>query len=411
MIAPKSPPGPTMTERLLAAARTLVDGAAPAPICAYLYDLGGLRQWVISRKLALPRQCRLFYAMKANSDDRLLGSLSGVVDGFEAASLGEVEKARATSPTMPVVFGGPGKTDDELAGAFARDVELVHAESVTELRRIDRVGREAGRRLPVLLRVNLAGPLPQATLKMAGSPTQFGIDEHELPAAIAAAARCDHLDVQGFHLHSLSNSLDHTRHLELIGLYLSKLRKWERVLGRPARVLNIGGGIGVDYACPDRLFNWPSFCRGLQDLLTRSGRSDLQLVLECGRYLVAEAGAYAAEVLDLKRNHGITFAIVRGGSHHFRLPSSWQHSHPFRILTTERWRQPFERPEVRDMRISVAGQLCTPKDLLARDVHVTGLRVGDVLVFTHAGAYGWSISHHDFLCHPHPAVQYLAEPA
>jgi diaminopimelate decarboxylase len=68
------------------------------------------------------------------------------------------------------------------------------------------------------------------------------------------------------------------------------------------------------------------------------------------------------------------------------------------------WPYPWARPEVRDTAVTVAGELCTPRDVLARDTPVTRLRVGDVLVFGDAGAYGWDISHHDFLSHPYPDV-------
>jgi len=114
-------------------------------------------------------------------------------------------------------------------------------------------------------------------------------------------------------------------------------------------------------------------------------------------------------VLDVKRNHGTAWALVRGGNHHFRLPSSWQHSHPFSVLPVERWDSTAPRPSVTDDRVTVAGELCSPKDVLARDVPVSSLRAGDILVFELAGAYGWDISHHDFLSHPHPEHVFLVD--
>ncbi|MBW7461511.1 siderophore biosynthesis PLP-dependent protein, partial [Paenibacillus sepulcri] len=68
---------------------------------------------------------------------------------------------------------------------------------------------------------------------------------------------------------------------------------------------------------------------------------------------------------------------------------------------------PFARPELVRSRVTIAGELCTPKDILAGDVPVERLRIGDILLFTIAGAYGWTISHHDFLSHPHPGRLYL----
>lgn len=128
-------------------------------------------------------------------------------------------------------------------------------------------------------------------------------------------------------------------------------------------------------------------------------------MLEPGRYLAADCGYYAAEVLDLKRTHGRYFAVVRGGIHHFRLPSTphaGEHGHPFAVVPVEGWDYPFPRPHVERVPITVAGELCTPRDVLARDTWVERLRGGDIMVFPLAGAYGWEISHRDFLAHPYP---------
>ncbi|WP_437656838.1 type III PLP-dependent enzyme [Sorangium sp. So ce1182] len=378
------------------------------PVCAYLYDLQALRSWVSGITASLPPACRLYYAVKANSEHRILETLRPLVSGFEAASIGEVRRIRAVSRDCPIVFGGPGKTDEEIEGAIQAGVRLLHVESLQELRRVDLAGRRAGRPVAVLLRVNLRGPLPAAKLTMCGAPTQFGIDEEELPAVLRAVRDgLDHVDLKGFHLHSLSNQLDADRHAELVALYLHKAAGWSAEVGRRLEVLNVGGGIGVNYQALDSQFDWPRFRARLARVLEAHAPPGLEILFECGRVITATCGYYAAEVLDLKRNHGTHFAVIRGGTHHFRLPASWQHSHPFRVLDVDPWPYPFERPELTRGHITVAGQLCTPKDVLARDAYVERVRIGDVLVFSHAGAYGWSISHHDFLSHPHPETLYV----
>ena len=129
----------------------------------------------------------------------------------------------------------------------------------------------------------------------------------------------------------------------------------------------------------------------------------VELIVEPGRILAADAGWYAAEVLDLKSTHGRTFAVLRGGTHHFRLPAAWGYSHPFTVLPVDDWPYDWPRPAVEDTEVDAVGELCTPRDVLARDRRVDRLRIGDVLVFGRAGAYGWDISHHDFLRHPPPA--------
>ncbi|CAB3777353.1 type III PLP-dependent enzyme [Pararobbsia alpina] len=379
-----------------------------APVCAYLYDLDGLRQRATTLTAALPAGCELFFAIKANSDAPVLSALHGVVAGFEVASLGEARRARETGPDARIVFGGPGKTDDELAGALRLGVELIHVESELQLRRLDAVADRMGRCARVLLRVNpnpiasdAAGARPEGTLTMGGQATQFGIEEDAIPGLIRTARTLRNIDVVGLHLHALSNNLDAGSHLTLIRTYLTLAARMQHDHGLTLDTLNVGGGIGVDYADTDRSFDWPRFCAGLADLIDEF-RPGCRIVFECGRFIVADCGVYVTEVTDIKRNHGKHFAVLRGGTHHFRLPASWQHNHPFVILPNEAWPYAFERPSVEAQAITLCGELCTPKDVLARDVQVPRLRVGDRVAFLLAGAYGWHISHHDFLSHPHP---------
>ena len=383
--------------------------ARDEPVCLFVHDLDGLRRHVSEVVAALPPRCRMYYAMKANSAAPVLEALAPIVAGFEVASGGEIAKVRAVAPGAPILFGGPAKTPAEIGQAIDAAVTRLHVESVLELHRISAAAVARGTTVEVLLRVNLAGPFPSATLAMAGRPTQFGIDEADLPAAAAAATTLPGLRFAGFHLHSLSNNLSAETHLEMLGLYRDTVVGWEKEFGVVVEVLDVGGGIGIDYRDPTHRFDWDGFTRGLGDWVDTVPAHWREIQFECGRYLTAACGTYAVEVLDVKRTHGTAWALVRGGTHHFRLPVSWQHSHPFTVLPVERWDASMPRPSVTDDRVTVAGELCTPKDVLARDVPVARLRAGDILVFTLAGAYGWDISHHDFLSHPHPEHVFLGD--
>lgn len=376
--------------------------AGDGPVCAYVYDLDGLRAHAAAAVAALPAGAELFYALKANSERPIIEALAGIVAGFEVGSAGELGLVRAAAPGAPIILGGPGKTDAALCAAAREGVAALHVESLHELRRAEYAAAGLGVTLPVALRVNLAGPLPVATLAMAGQPTQFGIDEADVADALGLVQRCRHLELVGFHFHCLSNHHDAAAHAGLVAGYLQRARGWAAEAGVALRVVNAGGGIGVDYARLDRPFDWAGFCAALAGVLDGGAAEPVRLRFECGRYLAAAWGAYVTEVIDVKSNHGACFAVVRGGTHHFRLPASWGHSHPFTVIPVEEWPYPFPRPGVRGRPVTVAGELCSPKDVLARDVPVDEVRAGDLIWFHHAGAYGWSISHHDFLSHPHP---------
>jgi diaminopimelate decarboxylase len=379
-----------------------------APICAYIYDLNALREHVHSIVTTLPRNCYMYYAMKANSDRQILVTLAPEVHGFEAASLGEIKHLRSLSKTVPLIFGGPGKTDEELRGAILNGVSLIHVESVNELQRLNWIAEQLALPISIMLRVNLRDTLPQATLQMGGRASQFGIDENQLVDVIDVLKySCPWLQLQGFHLHSISNQMSVQHHLHLIQHYLSKVKAWELEFGISAKTINFGGGIGVNYENTSEQFDWTSFSRGLEAILKQEGSDNRTFIFECGRFLTAFCGYYAAEVLDIKSNHNRTYIILKGGTQHFRLPASWQHNHPFEIIALQDWDYPFSRPIVQNEAVTLVGQLCTPKDVFASEVQVEQISMGDIVVFQQAGAYGWSISHHDFLSHPHPEFIYL----
>ena len=403
-------------ERVVAAVRGL-----RRPRCGYLYDLGVLQARAGRLRAALP-QATLLYAVKANSHPDVVRTLASALDGLDVASSGELVLALSVGARR-VVVSGPAKTDDLLAAA-SRAGALINVESAQELRRVPSGAS-------VAIRVNRAGGGLSGSHAMAGVPTQFGVDPASLPSVLDIA-RSRGIDVHGFHLHAVSNNLDAAAHAAFIRSALEWSVATADELRLDLRVVNVGGGLGVDYT-GDQVFDLSvlagaltgpaggsapvdnaaerSEARAIFPPTHRGGGGgggdvardfDLELILEPGRFLAADAGWYAAEVIDLKQTQGRWFAVLRGGTHHFRLPAAWGYSHPFTVVPIDEWPYDWPRPSVSDVVLDVAGELCTPRDLLARDTHVSHLRIGDVLLFPRAGAYGWDISHHDFLRHEHP---------
>jgi diaminopimelate decarboxylase len=368
---------------------------AGRPVCAYVYDTGALRARAGAVRAALPPGATLLYAVKANGHPDVVATLAAAVDGLEVASGGELALA-VQAGAGRIAFSGPAKTVHELAAAVVAGA-TVNVESVLELRRLVRVA--AGRPVRVALRVNRASPGPAGSHRMTGTATAFGIDEHDLGPVVALARQAANLDLIGFHLHAVSNNLDAPAHVAFVREAVAWSRAAADRFGVDLREVNVGGGFGVSYDTGAR------FDLGALSELPGGG---VPLVFELGRYLAADAGWYAAEVLDLKRTHGRWFAVLRGGTHHFRLPAAWRYSHPFHVLAMPPVEdvdlEDVELPEVHDVEVDAVGELCTPRDVLCRAQRVDRLRVGDVLVFARAGAYGWDISHHEFLRHPYPEM-------
>ncbi|WP_421840817.1 type III PLP-dependent enzyme [Marinobacter algicola] len=376
------------------------------PLCAYVYDLPELRHRAQGIVECLPPGCEMFYAAKANPALPVLGALAPFVHGFEVASGGELDWVRRHFPDTPVIFGGPGKLVSDLERAIDQNVELIHVESLLELQRLCDIASCKQAYQDILLRINLElADTPSTRLTMGGVPTPFGMEEACIPDALALLARQGRVRLRGFHFHLMSHQLDEKRHLTLIKHYLETVRTWEAQYGLSLTEINVGGGIGINYTQPDQQFDWSGFCTGLDELLQAYVDRAWRIRFECGRFITAPCGYYVGEVLDVKRCGEEWFAVCRGGTHHFRTPAAQAHNHPFDILPINN--TDAATPGVTDHSVTLVGQLCTPKDVFARQVHIASLGVGDLVVFRYAGAYAWNISHQAFLMHPHPEEYFI----
>ncbi|MGW3785102.1 alanine racemase [Micromonospora chokoriensis] len=355
----------------------------------YVHDLDALATEVRAIRAALPRKVELLYAVKANPDPGVLRTLAPVVDGFEAASRGELRRLAELLPgRAPAAYAGPGKTDADLAAALAADVGRIHVESPAELRRLGALAAASGRSAQVLLRVNLPVAAPGASLVMGGGPSPFGMDAAD---AIKCARRPPAgIDVRGIHAH-LASGLD----ASLAGTVAAAVVSWA-VTEVGATEVDVGGGMAVDYADPEARFDWVGYGRALADVLDTY--PDVRLRIEPGRSVTAYCGAYLTEVVDVKRSYGEWFVVVAGGTHHLRTPAAKGHAQPFSVHR----RHDVDGPRTDGGPVTVVGQLCTPKDVLSRSATAGPIGVGDVLAFAMAGAYAWNISHRDFLLHEPP---------
>ncbi len=335
--------------------------------------------------------------MKANPDAAVLRTVAAAADGLEVSSGGERAHTAAAVPGVRVAFGGPGKTFAEIASAVRSGTHRFHVESPHELRLLAEAADAVGCTADVLLRVNPfdAGADGAAALVMGGRPSPFGMDPALLEACAALGG--DSVRVRGLHAH-LASGLDADGLLASAGKLLGFARGWCRAHGVRDPEVNLGGGMAVDYRRPDSLFDWAGYGRGLAALVS-PGET---LRIEPGRAVTAYCGWYLSRVLDVKRSHGKQFAVVAGGTHHLRTPAAKGHDQPFAVIDVPGWAHCWDRPGTGPGPVTICGQLCTPKDILAARVQVPQLRAGDLIAFGLAGAYAWNISA-PFIPHAPPA--------
>ncbi|GAA3128988.1 hypothetical protein [Streptosporangium carneum] len=372
---------------------------AGTPVSAYVYDGSVAAERARELRAALPGWAAVYFAMKANSFPGVVRALAPHVDGFEVASLTELDLALEVRPpldgTARVVAAGPAKSVPVLTALVRAGAEAINAESLLELHRISRIAVAEGVRARVALRVNPAEIPVTGSLLMGGVPSQFGVAEPDVPEVLREAVRLPGLDVVGFHVHAASGNLDADSHAAYLRWCVEWSARTAAENGVDLRHIDVGGGIGVAFE-GEKPFDVARFGELAGQVEPPAG---VRVLLEPGRFLAADCGWYAAEVVDVKSSYGSWFVMLRGGINHFQLPTSWDIVHNMAVLPVDRW-QEGTRPAVENARVTVVGELCTPEDTLLRDVRVDRVRAGDLVVFPYAGSYGWEFAMHRFLGHP-----------
>lgn len=367
----------------------------------FIYDRALMRRRVGQLRAALPERVQLHYAMKANPHPDVVQVLAGLVDGIDVASQGELAVALQTAvPVEDISFAGPGKRDSELRAAVQAGIVL-NIESEGELERAAAIASVLGKPLKAALRVNPDFDLKSSGMRMGGGARPFGIDEARIPAALA---QLDRLGAQffGFHIYAGSQNLSAQSIIESQARTLELAVALSAHAPAPPRFFNIGGGFGVPYAPADQPLDLPAVGSALGEALSRlpDAFARTKIVLELGRYMVAEAGIYLTRVVDRKLSHGETFLITDGGLHH-QLAASGNFGQVIRRNYPVALANRFDSPAVGP--VNVVGCLCTPLDKLGEKVDFPDAQVGDLVVVFLAGAYGASASPAAFLSHPAPA--------
>ncbi len=364
----------------------------------YAYDRALLRQRVAELRQALPQEIKLHYAMKANPMPALVGLMAGLVDGIDVASAGELKVALdAGADPRAVSFAGPGKRDTELRQAVACRV-LVNVESFREVGILAKASQALGLPARVAVRINPDFELKSSGMKMGGGPKPFGVDAEQVPALLSEINQAG-LNFEGFHIYPGSQNLNPGALCEALQQSFDLALRLASHAPSLMRILNLGGGFGVPYFPGDKRLDITSVADVLNSIVQRAlvEWPQLVLVLELGRYLVAEAGVYVARVIDCKHSRHQFYVVTDGGMHHHLAASG-------NFGQVVRKNYPVAIGNKMDAACThvttVVGPSCTPLDVIADRMKLAEAQVGDLVVVFQSGAYGASASPQGFLGHP-----------
>lgn len=370
----------------------------------YVYDMDAAIAHARRLRALLPPAIDLLYCAKANANKKVLASFIPEVQGLDISSAGELDLATKVGWSPSVMsFAGPGKNEEEIERAARAGVRILSIESPTELRRASKIAGHLGVTIGATLRVNPASAPKEFPMKMGGLPSQFGIPEEDAEAVMDEAVRTPGVKILGVHVFSGTNCLEPGAIVENArGTLAIAKRLCERVDLTP-EVVNLGGGFGIPYFPGQEAMPLDELARGFGDVVTSFQASEARFgktkfLLELGRFMIGEFGAYVCRVVDIKETRGKRFAILDGGMHHcFPATGNFgqviKKNYPIVNVT-----HPEKPSELHDL----VGPLCTPIDSMARAIQLPRAEIDDLVVFDRCGAYSFAASPLLFLSHDTP---------
>lgn len=364
---------------------SLADIAKQYGTPTYVYSRKTLeRHWLAFDRALGDHPHLICFAVKANSNIGVLSVLAKLGAGFDIVSGGELGRVIAAGgDPRKVVFSGVAKTRDEIHFALEQQILCFNVESFAELDRINAVAGEMGVKAPISLRINPdvdANTHPYISTGLKAN--KFGIPHQEAIATYEYAAALEHLDIKGMDCHIGSQLTETAPFVDALDRLLGLIDKLAEK-NIHIKHLDVGGGLGVTYK--DELPPHPNdYAFAIADRM--QGREHLQLIMEPGRAIAANAGVLLTTVEYLKQNEDKHFAIIDAAMNDLLRPalySAWQDIVP---VTPRSEDDPTETHT-----FDVVGPVCETGDFLGknRSLKITS---GDVLAVKSAGAYGFVMS-------------------
>jgi diaminopimelate decarboxylase len=351
----------------------------------YVYSASQIVERLQMFKDALSgRDALVCYAVKANSALAILKLLAGRGAGFDIVSGGELERVLAAAPEAAerVVFSGVGKTADEIDRALQAGILEFNVESAAELDLLARRATKLKRKARFALRVNpdvFAETHPYISTGL--REHKFGIEIRQAAALYETAAGNRWLEPHGVSVHIGSQ----IRSAEPFGAALDRVCKLVRQLGRKGiaiHAIDAGGGLGIDYRGGS--FDPAARVREYAAAVAKSlAGFEGRVLLEPGRFLVAQAGTLVTRVLNVKQNGRKTFVITDAAMNDLIRPALYQAHHEI---------VPVQPRAGRAKTVDVVGPVCESGDFFARDRKLAPVEAGDLVALLDAGAYGMAQS-------------------
>lgn len=346
----------------------------------YFYDTELLHNTLLAiSDESSKRNYKIHYALKANSNDKILKIISDAGLGADCVSGNEITKAINTGfKNEDVVFAGVGKSDKEIITALNNNISCFNVESKQELEVINSIAGSRNMNVEIAIRIN---PNIDANthhyITTGLEENKFGINTWELTEVLELISSLKNVKLSGLHFHIGSQVTD-LNVFKGLCIRINDIQKWFNEHNYELKNINVGGGLGINYENPDEelIPDFKSYFEVFEKFLQIQPGQEIHF--EIGRAIVAQCGSLISRVLYIKEGVKTTFAIIDAGMTELIRPALYQSFHKIDNLTSSQNEKHYD----------VVGPICETSDTFAKFILLPETKRGDFIAIRSIGAYG-----------------------
>lgn len=352
----------------------------------YYYDMPLLQKTLAEvSRLADHHDYCVHFAVKANANPRILEEVRNYGLGVDCVSGNEVRAALEHGfDPKKIVYAGVGKADWEINLALDAEIECFNVESIPEMEVINELAMAKGKVADIALRINPNVDAHTHQYITTGlEENKFGIGLWEVEAAARKAQELSNVNLVGVHFH-IGSQITDMGAFQALCTRVNELLRWFELNKFTISVVNMGGGLGIDYEHPDEV-PMPDFEAYFATFAKHLELRDGQKVhFELGRSLVAQCGSLITRVLYVKKGQKKQFAIVDAGMNDLIRPALYHAYHKIENISSADAAEKYD----------VVGPVCESSDCFGKEVTLNSAHRGDFIAIRSAGAYGEVMASH-----------------
>lgn len=354
----------------------------PTPF--YYYDVELLKRTIEAIKKSAPKDYHIHYALKANSNSKLLTLFKDAGFGADCVSGNEVKRAvECGFKSSDIVFAGVGKSDVEINYALDHDIFCFNVESTAELAIINELAKAKNKVAQVALRINPNVDAHTHKYITTGlEENKFGINPYEFEGVLSLIKSLPNIKLSGLHFH-IGSQISSLTPFKNLCLRVNEINQWFIEQGYLLPHINVGGGLGINYQEPDKeaIVDFESYYGVFKQFLEL--KPNQKVHFELGRAIIGQCGSLISRVLYIKNGINTNFAILDAGMTELIRPALYQAYHKIENLSNTK---------DATIKYDVVGPICESSDCFGKAVLLPETKRNDIIAIRSAGAYGQVMS-------------------